>query len=310
LEGYISSVLQVLLFGLLLGMGILARKLNIFDNTGHRQITNIILNFTFPALLISFALIPFSAEIFKYAFVLLLVGFLVTIGCFVIALLFSKFVSKDREIRYLFIFLMTFRNAGFVGVPVCLALFGKEAALLGALFIIPHDIIMWSLGVWMLKKGAGRIEKLSFKNFFTLPSLFAILGILIYSLPFHDYPKFVINLVTYIGSPTIFLALMLLGSQLFITKPDFTIHKRALAILLILKMLVIPIIIFFLLKAINFNPVAAKVVVVISAMPPPSLSPVLSAEFNINPKFAGTATVGLTIGMLATLPLVLLFLHI
>lgn len=161
-----------------------------------------------------------------------------------------------------------------------------------------------------VKTWCKKSVKFEWKHLISIPSIFAVIALIIYSLPFHNYPIFVISFFNYVGTPTTFLAMLLLGSLLYVERPDLKIHKKALIALLFFKMIILPVIVFFILKYLKFNPLATSVAVVISAMPPPSTSPILAANFGINPKFAGTATLGLTVAMLFTLPLILLLISI
>jgi malate permease and related proteins len=292
-----------------MSLGLLARRLKYIDETGHKQISNILINITLPALLISTALIPFSSELLKYGIIMIFLGFIVRILFFFIGTLLSNFVSKDREIRYLFTYMMTFSNAGFVGVAICLALFGKEGALLGALFNIPHELLTWSLGIGILKKGISQKNDFNWKNMVTIPGIFSVLVIIIYVIPFHSYPEAVVSFFNYAGMPTIFLAMFLLGSQLYADKLDLSQNKKALIILFVFKLIILPASLFLVLKLIGMDSKAANAAVVISAMPPQSVAPILAAKVGINPKFASTATIVLTIIMLLTLPVILLLEH-
>jgi len=309
LDGYLTSVLQVLMIGLLLGIGLIIRRFKVIDDIGQKQITSIIINITFPALIISASLVSFSKEVFNNGISLILIGSIIRIFWFVLALGTFKFFTRSKEDKYLYIFMLSYSNSGFLGMAIVVALYGSDAALLSALFNLPQEILLWSVGVWMLKKGAGIDSKFEWKNFLATPTIFAVIALIIYCIPFHDYPKFVTTFFNYVGIPTIFLSTAMLGSQLYTNNPDITQNKKGLLFLLLFKLLVFPIAAFIVLRMLKFDELSTNIAVILTAMPPPSSGPVLAANFGIKSKFGGTVTIVLTLAMLLTLPIVLYILH-
>jgi malate permease and related proteins len=297
------------MIGLLLSIGIVAQRFKMFEEITRKQMTNVIINITFPAMLISTALTPYSPEVFKNGLIMIVLGLITRVIIIIVAYLTSGLVTKNKEDKTIYTYFTSFSNIGFVGIPICLALFGKEAGLLAALFCIPHEILTWSLGVWMLKKCAGSAEKFNWKQAISMPSIFSVLSLIIYSIPFHNYPKLVTDFFYYVGTPTTFLGMLLLGSQLYLYRPDFTQNKTALFLMFFIKMIIFPITVFFTLRFIGFNETATNVATIVCSMPPPSTAPVIASRFGVNSRFGGTATIVLTLLMLLTLPLILFLIH-
>ncbi|KAB8287036.1 permease [Bifidobacterium ramosum] len=59
---------------------------------------------------------------------------------------------------------MIFGNAGFIGIPILLSLFGKEAALFVALMSFVDQTILWTYGVWLCEPVHGDDAKSGMKR--------------------------------------------------------------------------------------------------------------------------------------------------
>ena len=217
-------------------------------------ITNFAANIGTPAMII-YALTStgISFEIFKDYFLY----YLIAIICFSFVGLILLLILKTKDvIRELPPYIMP--NTGNMGLPICLFAYGSQglgvAASISALIILFH----FTLGVFLADK------KLNFKVILKNPPFYSII-ISIFILYFNiEVPNFIINTTLLLTYATIFLILMSLGIALTRLKV-FSFFNAFIGS--ISRLLIGPIIGFFIIKYFNLTGFAAGVLFIQCSMP-------------------------------------------
>ncbi len=217
-------------------------------------ITNFAANIGTPAMII-YALTStgISFEIFKDYFLY----YLIAIICFsLVGLIFLLILKTKDVIRELPPYIMP--NTGNMGLPICLFAYGSQglgvAASISALIILFH----FTLGVFLADK------KLNFKVILKNPPFYSII-ISTFILYFNiEVPNFIVNTTLLLTYATIFLILMSLGIALTRLKV-FSFFNAFIGS--ISRLLIGPIIGFFIIKYFNLTGFAAGVLFIQCSMP-------------------------------------------
>ena len=217
-------------------------------------ITNFAANIGTPAMII-YALTStgISFEIFKDYFLY----YLIAIICFSFVGLILLLILKTKDvIRELPPYIMP--NTGNMGLPICLFAYGSQglgvAASISALIILFH----FTLGVFLADK------KLNFKVILKNPPFYSII-ISTFILYFNiEVPNFIVNTTLLLTYATIFLILMSLGIALTRLKV-FSFFNAFIGS--ISRLLIGPIIGFFIIKYFNLTGFAAGVLFIQCSMP-------------------------------------------
>ena len=217
-------------------------------------ITNFAANIGTPAMII-YALTStgISFEIFKDYFLY----YLIAIICFSLVGLILLLILKTKDvIRELPPYIMP--NTGNMGLPICLFAYGSQglgvAASISALIILFH----FTLGVFLADK------KLNFKVILKNPPFYSII-ISTFILYFNiEVPNFIVNTTLLLTYATIFLILMSLGIALTRLKV-FSFFNAFIGS--ISRLLIGPIIGFFIIKYFNLTGFAAGVLFIQCSMP-------------------------------------------
>ena len=217
-------------------------------------ITNFAANIGTPAMII-YALTStgISFEIFKDYFLY----YLIAIICFSLVGLILLLILKSKDvIRELPPYIMP--NTGNMGLPICLFAYGSQglgvAASISALIILFH----FTLGVFLADK------KLNFKVILKNPPFYSII-ISTFILYFNiEVPNFIVNTTLLLTYATIFLILMSLGIALTRLKV-FSFFNAFIGS--ISRLLIGPIIGFFIIKYFNLTGFAAGVLFIQCSMP-------------------------------------------
>ncbi len=235
----------------IVGIGyFLGKKNPKFDTT---FITNYSGNFGAPALFI-FAItssgVTYSvfSEYFIYAIIALT-------SFSIVGIIFLFFMNKDisRELPPYFL-----PNTGNMGIPICLFAYGTlgmgVAAAISSLVILLH----FTINIFLASK------KFNIKIILKSPPTYAVI-VAVYFLYFDlEMPKVVINTVMLLGYAMIVLILMSLGVSLTQLKV-FSLKDSIISS--ICRVIIGPIIGFFIIKIFNLSGFAAGVLLIQSAMP-------------------------------------------
>ena len=187
-------------------------------------------------------------EYFTYA--LIIIGGFAVVGLVVLALMKKDFVSELPP--------LILPNTGNMGLPICLFAYGQEglgiAGVISSLIILFH----FTLGVFLASK------KFTINVIMKSPAFYSILIALFFIYYEIDMPNFIVNTTMLLTYATIFLILMSLGIAL--TRLKVFSFNTAL-VSSISRVVIGPIIGYYIIRVFNLSGVAAGVLLIQCAMP-------------------------------------------
>ena len=206
-------------------------------------------------------------------------------------------------------------NTSFLGIPIAIALLPTSTINLTIGFDLGTTLFAWIFGPFFLQKKADANNILKFKELFKAilnsPASRGIIGVLIAYLF-----KLESVLGDYLWIPArivLFLAIVVVGTRLGIitnNKTKFFNLNQGIKYSIILKLFILPLIIFFVSKILNFN-LNETSAVVLQAGTPSAVSTILMAEaYKINQKIAATILFTTTIISIITIPIMAFLLNI
>lgn len=228
----------------------------------------------------------------------------VGINCFGIAAgrLLGLFVaggpSKQREMAVL----AGLGNTAFLGIPLCYALFGAKGALLAAVFDAGVDVVIWSVGVAMLRKGNRSFKNYSRLSFFNMPILAVAIGFTLSLVDLHP-PVFVKEAIHTLSGMTVPLGMLYIGMVASTVKSRSILlqMKRALYPITV-KLVLVPVAALSFLLLLNLDTELQFVVLIQASMPVMTLSTVLFAHCRADEEFAAISMISSTVLALLTVP--------
>jgi len=299
MTSYLVSFQQIASLLILIFLGVLGKKKGLITEGGQKTLVNILIYFTLPALVLTSTNMPPSTGALRTGIIAVFLGLFLRLGSFFLGQALGKLIHWSHGERAVFTFQMTFGNAGFMGLPVCFALWGEHGAFLGALFNLSHEFLLWTVGLWLLSRdGLGDWRKL-----LSPPGLAAIVGLFFFG--FHwQLPSFLSTILGQLGAATIPLAMLVVGSQLRFTGAN----KRQWVLLLtlsFLRLIVVPVGVFCLLSQFALPQLLVQVATVITAMPGSSMITVIAAQVDGDVELASASTLLTTMLSAITLPLII-----
>lgn len=290
---------EVIILSIIMAAGFFARKKNIVREESVSSLSNLLINITLPALLLSSFNYDYSPKMFVEAKRIFLYSFVLN--------LLIAFISRFLTLKYnkdsskIIRFAAIFSNSGFMGYPVLEGLFGKIGIFYGAVFNIPLNIIMFSIGIMIY---TGKKDMKTIKGVITNPAVIStIAGFLLFMFSI-KIPTVLNEAISTVGSMTTPLSMIIVGCMLAEMKFE-DIFKGSIAYYICLvRLLLIPAISFVILKLIRADSFMLQISVVIQAMPVAVLSPILAQKYNSDEKLASKSVFITTIFSMITIPVV------
>ena len=292
----------MLILFLTIGIGYAANKLRMVGADFNKQLSNVVLNFTSPALIL-YSVIS-SERTLTNAEVFLLTG--IALGSYGLLILLGLVVPKLLRVPKasvgVYRFMLIFSNVGFMGFPVVSAVFGPEAVFFAAIFQIPFNALCFTYGVYLIAGGQG--GRFSPKLLLSPMIVSTLLAYVIYLVDWHA-PVILVEFCDFVGQVTSPAAMIVLGSALAaVPLRDMFSDLRCYA-LAIIKLLLIPIGVYFLLRPLVSNELMLGITIVIIAMPVATNTNMLCAQYDGDSVTAAKGVFISTLLSVATIPLLM-----
>lgn len=295
---------QVLILFFIMVIGYIARKTEVIKEDMNKGLSEMLLKVTLPCLIISSFNISYSKDTASNAFKLLFYSTVIHLGLFFISDIFYKKFAKPVQsvLRYA----TMFSNCGFMGIPVIESVYGKEGVFYTSIFNIPFNILIWVLGVYLF---LGKSDLKTLRKAIINPGLIAtIIGFLmfVFSLKF---PEPILKTFESVGAMTTPLSMLVIGSmiaqmpfkELFISKKVYYYS--------FIRLIVIPIFIFYVLEFFNIKGILLGIPVLITAMPAAANTAVFAEIYNGDTAIASKCVLISTLISIITIPLILMLLR-
>ena len=296
--------------------GYTARKLKILDEKIDGALVRLVLNFTLPAVILA-SVLNAKTLLEHHVIIEMLVWGAATYALMIaLAFLTSHLMCKDLINKQTYTFMAIFGNTGFLGFPVIQSLYGSEAVLLAAIFNIPFNVLVFSLGLQLIKgpehsdENKLRNNKNSFLNtlsdfthiIFTPAVISAIFAMIFALFGLHNVAIVGPALQT-LGDFTTPATLMLVGSSLAQYRVREMLGNWRAYVISAVRILGIPLVVLIIGKLVISDPLVLSVLVVLAGTPVATNSLMLAMHYKGDIK---TVTQGLFISTVAsvfTLPL-------
>ena len=293
---------QIAVIFLLMLLGALARQLGFLSPTTINDLTNLVLYFLSPLVIIKAFLAPFSVTRLKI-FCLTLVGVVIT---YLVTILLAKLAFakvKDANLRRIATYGSIYSNNGFMGIPLAQALFGSTGVFYGVVSMVGFNAFTWTHGVAMFKKqSAAPLTRL--KRVLANPNLIAIaLGIVIFTVQI-PVPSMLTSFLDYASAAFTPLSMIIIGSNLAdMRRADLKVPP-VLGATILLRNLVFPALTIVILKCLGLTGVPLMTTVILAACPVAGLVVLFTLQARGDARPATVVMSVSTLLSLVTIPLV------
>ena len=291
----------LIMFFYILG-GLLLIKTKILDREGTRQMSKILLYIITPIVVINaYTHMPFSRE----NTLSLMIAFLLSTIALLLSIIVSRIVFKKHfKIER---FGTAFSNAGFMGVPLVMAVVGNEGIFYISAFIALISVLQWTYGVYAMTDSK---DVISFKKIITNPIVISLfIGIAVYVLGGFGFvmPEIILNQMDKLSGILGPLAMMILGTYVArLSLKDF-IGTKTVYLSTLFRLIIIPIMTLFIFTLLpkQYETIALVILIVSSA--PVGINTAIFAElYQIDNKRAVVSVGFSTLLSIFSMPLIVL----
>ncbi len=299
MELAIITVKQVLELFVLIISGIFLYKKNIIKEDGKKLLSDILIKFIVPCMIINSYMGKFNDEVldnigksFIYSIILCVMGIVIAIV--------ASFVVSDEH-KGIFRFACSFSNAAYMGFPLIRALFGEEGILYASSYVTVFNILLWSVGyVFFSDKMPA---KQLIKNLITCPPIIAVVvGLIIYlfRIPVTDI---IAEPLSSIGAMTTPISMIVTGVAMGETGIVKLIKQKHLLYGLFIRLILIPMVSLLVFYIFNISGIVATVTLILEASPCAAITTMFAIQYGRDQKYGAALVVISTICSIVTLPL-------
>ena len=306
MTGQINIVFnQIIIFTILMVIGFIAAKTNVLTRDILNALSKLIVRIILPALIFSiiansgvtakeFSISgPFAGGVVACYALLILAG-----------IIMSKLCKLEGKTANIFIALTTFGNMGFMGIPLIQAIFKEPVAQVCiSIYTIVDMALLWTFGVYLCSRHEKNSHPLSAVRNMMNPTTVALLIAFVIMLLKIPVPDLLLNTITGIGNTSKYLTLMYLGGSLAYVSVNQIIKKPSIFVLTIVKMMITPIIVYFLL-GFFLTQIPRTILTLIVGLPSMTTVAMTAAAYQSDVEYATEVIFVTTLASIVTIPIV------
>jgi len=306
---------QVLILFALVGTGYLCKRYRIISNKMNEDLGNLILLVSMPALIIqSMSTFSYSAEMMRE--IAMMVG--ISLGLYLfyvlVSYLFPRILGLRGAERDIVQFITVFANTGFMGFPISYIFFGNKGLLYMVILNMFYDLFVWTFGISILgrpRRSAHEADagfRPSQLKGLLNPCIIAVfigLALIVSGL---ELPGPVLGFLDMLGKIATPLAMIFVGSMLADLKFSHIFTDRTIIKASIFKLIVLPLLVMGILKALGIAGLFVSIAVLATAMPAAASTTILAGKYGNDQYFASKIVFMSTLFSILTIPLMVTFL--
>jgi predicted permease len=294
---------QVIVLFIIMVVGFYAKKKKFLNAETDKGLSELLINITLPFMIVTSFNIKYEAEMVANAKQILVYSFLIHIGLIFISKLFFFKFSKSKQ--QVFRFITIFCNVGFMGYPVLESIYGGTGVFYAAIFNIPFNLLVWTVGVMLY---TGERDFKSIRKAITNPALMAVgIGMILFIFSIR-LPMPIETSLKLVGSTTTPISMIIIGSMLAGLKFKNIFSDVSIYYATIVRLLVVPMIVYLVLKLLKVDEMLLNICVILQAMPAAVTTAIIAEKYGGDGLLASQCVFITTIVSVITIPIVILFL--
>lgn len=319
----INQIIVILLLALL---GYLAGRFKYLPENAGLYVSKLVIKVTAPSLIIAtMSAYDFTEKTLRDGISISLATLCFLGVSFLVGLAAGRLMKLEGAKENVFRAHLMFGNVGYLALPLLKSIFGEKGLVYAVFFIIAHDVLVWTVGVYLLNKHKEPTLKENMKQFVNANTISYVLGLAFAFMNFHRIVEaspaatavynILYSVLNPVGNMTLYLVMIFIGLTLAENKVEKLrelFEKHTTLILALLKLLVIPALAFFVLSLFgSLVDSFVKVILVLElAMPCAAIIPALAVQYGSDHRLATDNVIYTTFFSMITLPIFMYLLNI
>jgi len=297
---------QVCIMYLLIIVGIVAFRCNLFNRETASQLSSILVKVVTPAVIIQAFQIKFDSNLAKGLLVAATLSIITHLVGILLSLALVRKSGTSR--RYLSDRLaIIFSNCGFIGIPLVFAIFGSIGVFYCSMYMAVYNIFLWTYGVSTFNNSFSPRNLL--KVFLSPQIIGTIVGILFFLFSVR-LPPMLFSANKYIADLNTPLAMIIVGSYIAQTDVFEAIRDMRLYVISLLRILLVPAILLAVLFFWRVDRNIAGAVFISASCPVGAMTMILADQFDADPVHASRLITISTLLSVLSLPVMLTLFHL
>lgn len=307
----IHSISGVLMILGLVAVGYALIKLRIFNDDDGR-LSKFLSGFVTKIAIPSYLIVSIPQDFTPASLVALGPKLILPVGSMLVLFILSFGVARLIHVnpthKGLFQSLLFNSNTVTVGLPVNMALFGKESLPYVLVYYMANTIVFWTLGVYMIESdtqtGKHFDLKKTLKGVFTPPMIALLVAVVLVVFQI-KLPAFLVTDLTDLGNTNVPLSLIFIGFSIAKTQRADLIPDKENITLAIGRFVMAPTVMALMMMPFDLPKLLKAVFIIQSAMPTMTNAAVMARELNGDYKFASVSITQTTLMMLVVIPVLM-----
>lgn len=298
LQNFLIVSQQVLVLCCLMALGFICNKIHWLDAKAVKSITNIVLFFVTPCVIID----SFSRDVDPSLISGLIVAAVIAFFTFGFSIAFAHLCikDKDKDIERVYRYASIFGNCGFMALPLEHAVLGDIGTFYGTAFIAMFNLIVWTYGVWLMSGDKANIKA---KALLTNPGLIGtVIGILLLVTGFR-FPSVISTTIGYMADLNTPLPMIVIGYYLGNLSVKKIVSNKKQYLIAFYRLLLIPGVMLVIMHFAKVDPVVMVVSTIAASAPTAANTAMFATLYDKDAELGAQLMSVTTLLSLITLPL-------
>lgn len=290
---------QILIIFGYVAVGMASGKLGMIRPEERKYLTKLCSSLMLPFTILSAASMEVGAGEFQSLGVALCVMFLMMGGTLAASGLLCGTLRTEKKLRAAMSSLVTFPNGTFLGLPLCMALFGQIAVLYNCAVMIVFNVLFFTVQMPMFTG-----EKGGLKAVLSVPTVSTGILLVMLALGLH-WPSPLQTVISNVGGMITPMSLIIIGVMLSENDLTAIFREKAGYLVVLLRNFLIPLIALLVLRGIPMETEAKLCILVYLSCPCATLTTIYSIQTDTRPELCARAVLFSTIAFALSLPVII-----
>ena len=293
---------QVAVIFILIGIGFFCVKVKFIDRSGVAQMTNILLTFVTPCVLIQ----SYQAKVYtsELAMGLLWGVIFSTISIVGTTLLSMLIFRKEQTNRYrINRFASVYSNCGFMAIPLLQSVLGADGVFYGSAYLAVFTLLYWTLGMYTFTENT---KDLSIKNVvLNIGVIATVISVALFVFEI-KLPNIVMQPIGFMAGLNTPIAMIILGSYLAGVNFKEVIKSGGIYVVSLLRLIIFPLLSLGICMLLKLDTAVAQAIMISSACPTAAVTTLFAVRFKLDAGYSAQIVSVTTLLSIITIPLVML----
>lgn len=297
---FVNILYEIIALIALILLGYFCFKIKLFNPQSSQVISTLILNVSFPMLIVVSMNRKYSNDLLHNSLVLIGISIVIYLFLLLLAEIWGRKTKKEHAQASVLKWIVIFGNCSFMGFPVINAIYGGVGVFYAAVFNMFYIFLMFSYGIAILQKGAFQSSMKSLLN----PGLIAtVIGFTLFICKI-SLPYVILRPMQMIGDTTIPLALITTGISLAQIPLKDLIRPIDIWVVTLIRLIILPAAVLLVLLPFHLNQYLIAIPTILIGTPTALTAGVFALNYGCDDQLANKGVVLSNFLAIITMPVV------